>query len=248
MNSKLKYLSPILWTKDLEQTISFYENVLGFKKQTQFPNFASMTRDNVELMFVLPIDEPEDCKDPNNKEEFFPKPILTGSIYITTEKVDDLWEKVKGKVKIISPIANREYWMRDFSIYDNNGYELVFGEGNMPDLNNFFQELYNNFNDRKIDLVISYMTDDVKWANGMDGGYVYGHDAVKDYWTRQFTMVSSTVTPLEIENENEIFKIKVHQVVHDLNGNLLADEFVFHFFHLRGNKIALFDIGDKIKN
>jgi len=128
MNSKLKFLSPILWTKDLEQTTSFYESVLDFKKQTQFPNYVSLTRDNVEIMFVLPIEEPEDCKDPNNKEEFFPRPQLTGSIYITTEKVDDLWEKVKGKVKIISTIADRQYWMRDFSISDNNGYELVFGE------------------------------------------------------------------------------------------------------------------------
>ena len=128
MNSKLRYLSPILWTKDLDETILFYETVLGFKKRTQFPNFASMSRDNVEIMFVLPIDEPEDCKDPNNKEEFFPKPTLTGSIYITTEKVDELWEKVKDKVKIISTIADREYRMRDFSISDNNGYELVFGE------------------------------------------------------------------------------------------------------------------------
>jgi len=247
MDSKLRYLSPILWTKDLEQTISFYETVLGFKKQTQFPNFASMTRDNVELMFVLPIDEPEDCKDPNNKEEFFPKPILTGSIYITTEKVDDLWEKVKDKVKIISAIADRAYWMRDFSIHDNNGYELVFGEDNMPDLNNFFLELYKNFNDRKIDLVISKMTSDVKWANGMDGGYVHGHDAVRDYWTRQFTMVNSNVTPLEIEPGNDIVKIKVRQVVHDLNGNLLADELVYHLFHLRENKIAVFEIGEKIK-
>jgi len=248
MNSKLKYLSPILWTKDLEQTISFYETVLGFKKQTQFPNYVSLTRDNVEIMFVLPIDEPEDCKDPNNKEDFFPKPTLTGSIYITTEKVDELWENVKDKVKIISSIANREYWMRDFSIHDNNGYELVFDEDIMPDLNKFFLELYKNFNARKIDLVISNMTDNVKWANGMDGGYVYGHDAVRDYWTRQFTMVSSNVIPLEIETENGISKIKVHQVVHDLNGNLLADEFVYHIFHLQENKIAVFEIGEKIKN
>ena len=162
--------------------------------------------------------------------------------------MDELWEKVKDKVKIISTIADREYWMRDFSIHDNNGYELVFGENNMPDLNNFFLQLYKNFNDRKIDLVISNMTDDVKWANGMDGGYVYGHEAVKDYWTRQFTMVSSNVSPLEIETGNDIVKIKVHQVVHDLNGNLLADELVYHIFHLRENKIAVFEIGEKIKN
>jgi len=125
---KLYHLSPILWTKDLEQTISFYETVLGFKKQGQVPNYVSLTRDNVEIMFVLPIDEPEDCKDPDNKEEFFPKPQLTGSIYIITEKVDEIWESVKDKARIKSTIANRQYLMRDFSILDNNGYELVFGE------------------------------------------------------------------------------------------------------------------------
>lgn len=118
----------------------------------------------------------------------------------------------------------------------------------MDSLNNLFQELYRNFNDRKIDLVISKMTDTVKWANGMDGGFVYGHKGVIDYWTRQFGVVSSQVTPLKIEDENGVVKIKVHQVVRDLDGNLLADEFVFHYFHLKDNKISEFDIGEKIKN
>ena len=117
----------------------------------------------------------------------------------------------------------------------------------MDSLNNFFQDLYKNFNDRKIDLVIAKMADNVKWANGMDGGYVYGHIGVKEYWSRQFTMVSSNVTPLKIYLEKEVVKIKVHQVVHDLNGKLLADEFVYHFFHLKEDKIAEFDIGEKVK-
>ena len=42
----------------------------------------------------------------------------------------------------------------------------------MSNLINFFQDLYKNFNDRKIELVIVNMTEDVKWANGMEGGYV----------------------------------------------------------------------------
>lgn len=128
MNSKLKHLSPILWTKDLEDTITFYETVLGFKKQTQYPDFVSLTKDKIEFMFVHPVDEPEDCKDPNNKEEFFPKPQLTGSIYMIVDKVDELWEFVKDKATVKSDICDREYMMRDFSILDNNGYELVFGE------------------------------------------------------------------------------------------------------------------------
>ena len=128
MNSKLNFLSPVLWTKDLEQTISFYETVLGFKKKTQFPNFVSLTRDNAELMFVLPTEEPEGGKASNNEAEFFSKPYLTGNIYIFTERVDELWEFVKDKATVKSSICDREYLMRDFSILDNNGYELVFGE------------------------------------------------------------------------------------------------------------------------
>ena len=60
--------------------------------------------------------------------------------------------------------------------------------------------------------------------------------------------MSPRTTPLEIDTENEVVKIKVHQVVLDLNGKLLTDEFVYHFFHLKDNKIAGFDIGEKIKN
>jgi hypothetical protein len=118
----------------------------------------------------------------------------------------------------------------------------------MNNLSIFFTDLYTNFNERKIDLVVAAMTDNVKWANGMDGGYVYGHDGVTAYWTRQFTMVSSNVTPLNIDIENGVAKIKVHQVVHDLNGNLLADDLVYHFFHLKDNLIAEFTIGEKIMN
>lgn len=125
---KLQTLSPILWTKDLKGTIVFYEAVLGFKSKSSFPNFVSMTRDNVELMFVVPQEEPEDSKDSNERVDPFPKPTLTGSIFILTDEVDDLWKLVSGKAIIKSSIANREYLMRDFSILDNNGYELVFGQ------------------------------------------------------------------------------------------------------------------------
>ena len=116
----------------------------------------------------------------------------------------------------------------------------------MDNINSFFQELYEHFNERKIDRVVAHMTDDVKWANGMEGGYVYGHNGVREYWTRQFAMVSSNVTPLEIDKDDGVVKVKVHQVVHDLDGKLLIDEIVYHFFHLRDGKVAEFDIVEKV--
>jgi hypothetical protein len=115
----------------------------------------------------------------------------------------------------------------------------------MVNLQSFFKNLYQNFNDRNIDLVIANMTNDVQWANGMEGGYVYGHTEVHAYWTRQFGLISSNVTPLEIDEEHNVVKIKVHQVVHDVNGNLLSDNIVHHYFTLKNDKISRFDIGEK---
>ena len=117
----------------------------------------------------------------------------------------------------------------------------------MENFTSFFEKLYNDFNHRRIDPVIDNMTENVKWANGMEGGHVYGHAGVREYWVRQFTLVHSTVTPVKIEKENGIVKIQVHQVVHDLNQNLLADEIVEHFFTMKDTKIVEFNIGEKIK-
>ncbi|HEX5154095.1 MAG TPA: hypothetical protein VFW07_21760 [Parafilimonas sp.] len=46
-------------------------------------------------------------------------------------------------------------------------------------------------------------------------------------------MINSKVTSLKIKGDKDAVKIEVHQVVHDLNGNLLADEIAEHYFHLR---------------
>src|SRR6267154_5502470 len=112
----------------------------------------------------------------------------------------------------------------------------------MENRKKYFLNIYENFNKRNIDFVISYMTSEVKWANGMEGGFVYGHKGVREYWTRQFKLVSSTVTPLDVKENNGKFIIKVHQVVHDRDGKLPADDTVTHIFTLDGNKIAQFDI------
>lgn len=124
----MQKISPILWTKDIEATIAFYTTILGFSGRSNFPDFVSLSKGNVEIMFIVPQDEPGECKDPNNKDDFFPKTILTGSIFILMEQVDEFWSKVKDKATIKTAVADREYLMRDFSILDNNGYEIVFGQ------------------------------------------------------------------------------------------------------------------------
>lgn len=125
---KLNKLSPILWTKNLQESIDFYVNILGFTCWRQVDRFASLFKDNVAIMLVIPIDDPDDCKDPADTEEFFPKPHFTGSIYIEMENIDEFWDKIKDKVKVVHGISNQEWMVRDFVVCDNNGYELVFGQ------------------------------------------------------------------------------------------------------------------------
>ena len=48
------------------------------------------------------------------------------------------------------------------------------------------RHMYASFNARDIDGVLAQLADDVTWANGMEGGYVQGHEAVGEYWTRQW--------------------------------------------------------------
>src|SRR5688500_10728980 len=95
---------------------------------------------------------------------------------------------------------------------EKNALITTNNTNSMQETGAFFTELYSNFNERKIEKVISAMADNVKWANGMTGGYVYGPDEVREYWTNQFQLISTKVIPLTIYTEDELVKIKVHQV------------------------------------
>jgi ketosteroid isomerase-like protein len=113
----------------------------------------------------------------------------------------------------------------------------------MQSTEDFFIELYDNFNSRRIEKVITQMAENVKWANGMEGGFVYGHDGVREYWLRQFKLISSRVTPLKISQAGNKVVIDVRQVVHDTEGKLLMDEQVRHIFTLENGKVSEFEIG-----
>src|SRR5277367_6565054 len=95
----------------------------------------------------------------------------------------------------------------------------------------FLTRLYERFNARDMEAVLSARHDDVTWANGMEGGHVHGRDGVRSYWTRQWAMVSPHVDPVGFSTgpEGEVV-VDVHQVVHDLQGKLLLDQLVVHIF------------------
>jgi hypothetical protein len=109
----------------------------------------------------------------------------------------------------------------------------------------FLQNLYDAFNKRDIETIIAKMRLDVKWANGLEGGFVYGRDAVRKYWTDQFKAIQPELETLKFEtDENNRNVVTVHQIVKDLQGKLLADATVQQIFTIEDGLISLYEIGD----
>jgi len=121
---KLESIVPVLSVTDISGTIQFYSDLLGFTCAAQVDGWASLEKDGVELMLALP-----------NAHLPFEKPHFTGSLYFKLDKpehVDDLWQRIKDKVRVVYPVEDFDYGMREFGIYDNNGYILNFGS-EIPD-------------------------------------------------------------------------------------------------------------------
>jgi ketosteroid isomerase-like protein len=110
--------------------------------------------------------------------------------------------------------------------------------------------MYDRFNARDIDGVLGALTDDVAWANGMEGGHVHGREGVREYWTRQWAVVSPHVEPVSFERAADgSIVVQVRQSVRDLQGRPLQDQThglkdktVGHVFSLQHGKVIRFDI------
>ena len=109
----------------------------------------------------------------------------------------------------------------------------------------FLQNLYDAFNKREIETIISAMHPDVKWANGLEGGFVYGRDAVREYWTNQFKAIQPELETLKFETgERGRSVVTVHQIVKDFEGNVIVDTEVRQTFTIEDGLISLYEIGE----
>jgi ketosteroid isomerase-like protein len=113
----------------------------------------------------------------------------------------------------------------------------------MTDETELLEHLYDRFNARDVEAVLAVLHKDVVWANGMEGGTVHGHDAVRSYWTRQWALIDPHVRPMKFAAgpDGEIV-VTVHQTVRDLAGKLLADRVIGHVFRIESGLVRRFDI------
>ncbi len=105
------------------------------------------------------------------------------------------------------------------------------------------QKAYAAFNAREIDNVFSTFHPDVRWSNGWEGGYISGHDEIRQYWTRQWKELNPIVEPTGFtQRPDGSLEVAVHHKVKDLQGALLFDGTVKHIYTFQDGLIRTMDI------
>jgi ketosteroid isomerase-like protein len=104
---------------------------------------------------------------------------------------------------------------------------------------------YAAFNARNVDAALATMHPDVDWPNGLEGGRVHGHQGVREYWTRQWTLIDPRVEPLAFTRTDDgRMAVEVRQVVHDGAEALLLDQRVRHVYRMESGLIREMEIRD----
>ena len=116
----------------------------------------------------------------------------------------------------------------------------------MADTKTMIEQAYSAFNKRDIDGALALMTQDVSWPKASEGGKVVGKDEIRAYWTRQWVQFDPHVEPLAMtEEDGGKTRVRVHQLVKSLQGDVLSDGEVVHVFTMNGGLIAAMDLGDE---
>ncbi|HME33644.1 MAG TPA: VOC family protein [Candidatus Sulfotelmatobacter sp.] len=114
-----KRISPMLATDNMEETIRFYQRVLGFTPTMKSPEYLIVERDGQTIHFHKAASE-EVMKCVREHTE----------IYIEVSGIHALWEHVKTfKDRYrIRDLFDREYGMTEFHIGDPHGCLVFVGE------------------------------------------------------------------------------------------------------------------------
>src|SRR6201982_671122 len=114
----------------------------------------------------------------------------------------------------------------------------------MADTKTLIAQAYSAFNKRDIDGALALMTEDVSWPKASEGGKVVGKEEIRAYWTRQWGEFDPQVEPLAIiEGDGGKARVRVHQLVKSLQGDVLSDSEVLHVFTVNNGLIAAMHLG-----
>lgn len=120
------HISPLLAVRNVKKAIDFYQNTLGFKIGMVFPDaenpeYADLSKDGMVLMFI-----------PAKDHGIGGEEKLGIGVYLYMEidgDIDEYYAELKSKgVNIVADIKDEPYGVRDFTITDIDGYNLVFNK------------------------------------------------------------------------------------------------------------------------
>ena len=114
-----KKISPMLAAANMEETLAFYRDVLGFSATMKSPEYSIVERDGQTIHFMKAASE-EVMRCVRGHTE----------IYVEVSGIDSLWEHVKAyknRYKIRG-LFDRDYGMTEFHIEDPNGCLVFVGE------------------------------------------------------------------------------------------------------------------------
>ena len=119
-------LSPLLAVRNMKETIEFYKNSLGFKVGMCFPDannpeYADISKDGMVLMFI-----PAENHGISREEKFG----IGVYLYMHIDgDIDEYYQELKKRgVKIAVDIKDEPFGVRDFTVEDIDGYQLVFSQ------------------------------------------------------------------------------------------------------------------------
>jgi len=124
-------LTPNLLVANVERSLSFYVDVLGFERGMTVPEqspfvFAAVTSGAVEIFFN---DAATAVKE---YPAFAGKPLgATGTLFIELEgpgTIDAFHDRIKPQVTTTMPLVTQFYGMREFAIADPDGYVITFAQ------------------------------------------------------------------------------------------------------------------------
>jgi ketosteroid isomerase-like protein len=109
--------------------------------------------------------------------------------------------------------------------------------------------MYAAFNARDIDALLDQMTPDADWPNAWEGGRLHGHEEVRDYWSRQWSVIDPRVEPVafNVRADGRI-AVEVDQAVRGSDGAVLAEGRVVHVYTFRYGLIARMDVEESARD
>jgi ketosteroid isomerase-like protein len=170
--------------------------------------------------------------------------FATGRIKATNKTFEDHWIFAitirNGKLTIVREYIDTQALARASEMAERAA------RGRMEDTKALISKAYAAFNRRDIDGALALMTEDVNWPKASEGGRVVGKEEIRAYWTRQWGEFDGRVEPLAItEEDGGKVRVRVHQLVKNLHGDVLSDSEVLHVFTMNSGLIAAMDLGDE---